>query len=138
MIARHSRMTVVRASDSYLHHLEHVMRRTSSTIQDYRIMLDRHFGPYFDGKAVDRIEPDDVVGYMAAKRRTSGRPRKGEKPQGLSPKTIQNHVTFLHGLMEWSVKRGWARSNPVAAVDRPPVEGLTPTSASSPWTRSRP
>jgi integrase len=35
-------------------------------------------------------------------------------------------VTFLHGLMHWSVKRGWARSNPVASVDRPPVEGSDP------------
>jgi site-specific recombinase XerD len=52
---------------------------------------------------------------MAVKRRT-----------GLSTKTIQNHVTFLHGLMKWSVKRGWARTNPVAAVDHPPVEAANP------------
>ena len=34
--------------------------------------------------------------------------------------------TFLHGLMKWSVKRGWAHTNPVAAVDRPPVEATDP------------
>jgi integrase len=126
VIARHNRMTVERAGDRYLHHLEHVMQRAASTVQDYGIMLERHLVPYFGGKAVDRIEPDDVVGYMAAKRRSGGRARKGEKEKGLSPKTIQNHVTFLHGLMKWSVKRGWARSNPVASVDRPPVEGSDP------------
>ena len=51
---------------------------------------------------------------------------------GLSAKTIQNHVTFLHGLIKWSVKRGWAGTNPVAAVDRPPVEATHPHSA---WKR---
>jgi integrase len=115
VIARHSRTTVESAGERYLHHLEHVMQRATSTIQDYGIMLERHLGPYFDGKALDRIEPDDVVGYMAVKRRA-----------GLSAKTIQNHVTFLHGLMKWSVKRGWARTNPVAGVDRPPVEATNP------------
>jgi integrase len=114
-IARHNRMTVERAGERYLHHLEHVMQRASSTVQDYRIMLDRHLVPYFGAKALDRIEADDVVGYMAAKRRAK-----------LSAKTIQNHVTFLHGLMKWSAKRGWARTNPVAAVDRPPVEATDP------------
>jgi integrase len=91
------------------------MQRATSTIQDYRIILERHLGPYFDAKALDRIEPDDVVGYMAVKRRA-----------GLSAKTIQNHVTFLHGLMKWSIKRGWAGTNPVAAVDHPPVEATDP------------
>lgn len=126
VIARHNRMTLERAGERYLHHLEHVMQRAGSTVQDYRIMLDRHLVPFFAEKALDRIESDDVVAYMAAKRRTGGRAREGQQPKGLSPKTIQNHVTFLHGLMKWSVKRGWARSNPVAAVDRPPVEGTDP------------
>jgi integrase len=126
VVARHSRMTLERAGERYLHHLEHVMQRAASTVQDYRIMLDRHLVPYFGDRPLDRIEPHDLVGYMAAKRRRGGRARKGEKERGLSPKTIQNHVTFLHGLMHWSVKRGWARSNPVASVDRPPVEGSDP------------
>jgi integrase len=105
------RLTVDEAGGRYLHHLEHVMQRAPSTVQDYRLMLDRHLVPHFDSKPLDRIDPDDVVGFMAAKRRA-----------GLAPKTVQNHVRFLHGLMQWSVKRGWARSNPVAAVDRPPSE----------------
>jgi integrase len=78
-------------------------------------MLERHLGPNFQETTLDRITPDDIVGYMAAKRCA-----------GLSAKTIQNHVTFLHGLLKWSVKRGWAHTNPVAAVDRPPVESTNP------------
>lgn len=115
VVARRDRMTIDRAGELYLHHLEHVMQRATSTVQDYRIMLVRHLDPYFGSKTLDRIEPDHVVGYMAAKRRA-----------GLSAKTIQNHVTFLHGLMKWAVKRGWTPTNPVAAVDRPPVEATDP------------
>lgn len=109
--AMRGRVTVDDAGGRYLHHLEHVMQRAPSTVQDYRIMLDRHLVPHFGDKPLDRLGPDDVVGFMAAQRRG-----------GLAPKTVQNHVTFLHGLMQWSVKRGWATSNPVAAVDRPPSE----------------
>jgi integrase len=113
--ATSARLTVEDAGERYLHHLEHVMGRAPSTVQDYRIMLARHLVPHLGGKALDRVEPDDVLGYMAAKRRA-----------GLSPKTVQNHVTLLHGLMKWSVKRGWARTNPVAAVDRPPSPATDP------------
>ena len=108
-ISTHDRRTVREAGRLYLHHLEHVMLRAPSTVQDYRIMLDRHLVPHFGDKPLDRVGPDDVVGFMAVKRRA-----------GLAPKTVQNHVTFLHGLMQWSVKRGWAKTNPVAGVDRPP------------------
>jgi hypothetical protein len=37
VIARHSRTTVESAGERYLHHLEHVMQRATSTIQDYGI-----------------------------------------------------------------------------------------------------
>lgn len=115
VIARHNRVTVRHAGDLYLHHLEHVMQRAASTVQDYRIMLARHLIPHFGERSLDKLEPEDVVSYMAAKRR-----------EGLSSKTVQNHVTFLHGLMKWSVKRGWTSANPVAAVDRPPAEATDP------------
>jgi integrase len=38
---------------------------------------------------------------------------------GLSSKTVQNHLNFLHGIFSFAIKRGWAQSNPVAHVDRP-------------------
>jgi integrase len=49
-----------------------------------------------------------------------------KRSDGLAPKTIANHVTFLHGVFKWSVKRGYATTNPVAAVARPPAEGTDP------------
>lgn len=52
---------------------------------------------------------------MAAKRR-----------KGLAPKTVANHMRFLHGLFSFAVKRGWMASNLVTQVDRPPAQGSDP------------
>ncbi|MGH2987361.1 MAG: hypothetical protein ACRDLO_11840, partial [Solirubrobacterales bacterium] len=41
------RMTVADAGERRIDHLEHVMQRKPTTIQDYRIMLRRHLGPFF-------------------------------------------------------------------------------------------
>jgi integrase len=39
----------------------------------------------------------------------------------LSPKTVTNHLIFLYGLFAFAVRGRWARTNPVALVDRPPA-----------------
>ena len=44
---------------------------------------------------------------------------KRKRNDGLSSKTVQNHLNFLHGVFAFAIKRGWAQSNPVAYVDRP-------------------
>lgn len=48
------------------------------------------------------------------------------KADGRSTKTICNHLIFLQGLFAFAIKRGWAQSNPVAAVERPPATGPNP------------
>jgi integrase len=101
------RLTLEQAAERYIRHLELVKGNAASTIEDYGIMLRRHFAPFFSGKGLDRISADDVVAYMHAKRRT------------LAAKTVRNHLIFLHGVFSYAVKRGWATTNPVAAVDRP-------------------
>lgn len=106
------RLTFEQAAGRYLHHLEHVMQRKPSTVADYRIMV-RALAGHFGGRAVDRIDADDVAGYMAAR-------------SELAPKTVQNHVVFAHAVFAHAVKRGWAPSNPVAAVDRPRTVGANP------------
>jgi site-specific recombinase XerD len=57
---------------------------------------------------MDRIDPAKVEAYLHAKRR-----------DGLSPKTVQNHLNFLHGIFTIAVRRTWATTNPVALVERP-------------------
>lgn len=104
------RLTFEDVAQRYLHHVEHVKQRKSSTVQDYRIMVRRHVVPYFEmvGKPVDKIIADDVAGYMVLKGR-----------QGYATKTISNHLTFIHGVFGFALKRGLVPGNPVAVVDRP-------------------
>jgi integrase len=102
------RLTVAEAGAAYVEHLEVVMERKRSTIADYRGYLSRHLGPYFGSRPLDRIDRSRVEGYLLAK-----------KQEGLSSKTVGNHLTFLHGLFAFAVKREWLTRNVVALVDRP-------------------
>jgi integrase len=102
------RITVGVAGKRRIDHLEHVLERKPTTIQDYRIMLAAHLEPFFGGKPLERVSADDVLAYIKAKTRA-----------GLSMKTITNHLSFLHSIFSFAIKRRWTTANPVAAVDRP-------------------
>ena len=108
VVARGQQRTIAQAGGEYVDHLQHVMERKRTTIQDYRGYLRGHFGPFFGDRPLDRIDERLVAVYLKRKR-----------DQGLSSKTVQNHLNFMHGLFKFSVKRGWAEQNPVAAVERP-------------------
>jgi integrase len=66
-------------------------------------------------ETLEKITPDDVVAYIAAKRHA-----------GLAVKTITNHLNFAHGVFRHAVRRGWTTVNPVAASDRPRVVHTDP------------
>ena len=106
--SRGDRVNVGEAGARYVDHLEHVMEGKRTTIQDYRGYLSRHLEPYFGDRWIEKIEPAQVMGYLKRKR-----------AQGLSGKTVQNHLTFLHGVFAYAQRRGWVSANPVASVDRP-------------------
>lgn len=108
VVARETRKTVAEAGRAYVDHLEGVMERKRTTVQDYRGYLQRHLGPHFGERTIDKIEPEHVEAYLHAK-----------LGSGLSSKTVTNHLTFLHGLFAFAAKRRWATVNPVALVDRP-------------------
>jgi integrase len=74
------RLTFEEMGRRYIAHLEEVMQRKRATIQDYRIMLLRHLGPFFGATEVAKLDAADVTAYIAAKRRS-----------GLAVKTITNH-----------------------------------------------
>lgn len=107
------KMTVEDAGAAYLHHVEHVMLRKPSTVQDYQSILSAHLIPYFAARDIAKIKADDFAGYMSAKSK-------------LSPKTISNHLNFAHGLFAYALDRGWVSANPVAAVKRPRQTGTDP------------
>jgi integrase len=108
VVPRAARRTLEQAGEEYIDHLETVMERKRTTIQDYRGYLRGHFAPYFGDRQIDKIDPDWVAAYLR---------RKLE--QGYASKTIQNHLNFLHGIFAFAVRRQWVSSNPVALVDRP-------------------
>ena len=99
----------------HLDYLEHIVEREPSTLQDYRSILHAHLAPFFDGKPIDRVTPEDVARYVKTKRtrptRKTGRP--------LRTNTVVNHLTFAHAVFERAVKMGLARRNPVAVSERP-------------------
>jgi site-specific recombinase XerC len=80
----------------------------SARLQDYRIILLRHLGPFFGSAEASQLTADDVGRYIAAKRRS-----------GLAVKTITNHLNFAHGVFAFGIRRGWVVRNPVAMADRP-------------------
>lgn len=102
------RHTLGEVGERYVDHLEHVMERKPSTIQDYRGYLKGHLEPFFGDGPIDKIDAPKVESYLKSKRN-----------DGLSSKTVQNHLNFLHGLFRYAIKRRWAQTNPVEHVDRP-------------------
>lgn len=102
------RLTFEEMGRRYIQHLEEVMQRKRTTIQDYRIMLLRHLGPFFGATEVTKLDAADVIAYVTAKQRS-----------GLAVKTITNQLTFAHGVFAFGIRRGWVVRNPVALADRP-------------------
>jgi integrase len=82
-----------------------------STLSDYKNMIDRHALPFFESMPLDAIRPEHLDAYVSAK-----------TEQGLSPKTITNHLATLHEV--WKVAKRWqrVRSNPLEEVDRPRLD----------------
>jgi integrase len=97
-------------AEQHLHHLESVIDRKPTTLQDYEIILRLHLYPAFGDTSVERITADSVAAYMAAKRR-----------DGLAPNTVRNHLNLLHAVLRRAVRRGQLAVNPVDQIDRPSV-----------------
>jgi integrase len=105
---RPERRTLSQVGEEYVDHLEIVMERKRTTIEDYLGYLRGHFVPFFGKRRIDRIDADQVAAYLRRK-----------LDDGYSSKTVQNHLNFLHGIVAFAVRRGWVTTNPVALVDRP-------------------
>jgi integrase len=71
-----------------------------------------HIIPFFDGKSLDAIRPEDVADFVANLER-----------KGLAAKTIQNYVHTLSALFNFAVapQRRWAPANPCLGVELPGV-----------------
>ena len=72
------------------------------------MMLRCHINPFFAGWSIDAIDRRAVVAYQRAKLES-----------GLAPKTVANHVRFLHGIFRYAVGQEWVTRNPVAGIEHP-------------------
>jgi hypothetical protein len=98
VIGRAERKTIAEAGERCVEHLTGVKQRKRTTIEDYRGYLRRHLVPHFGERTLDRIEPHHIEEYMYA------------KLARLSFETVTNHLTFLHGLFAFAVRRRWAQT----------------------------
>ena len=103
------RVTMEQAGDEFCQRLELQGRRKSHRLT-VASDLRNHIGPFFASKTLDRIRPEDVERYVAAKRKT------------LAIKTIRNHVNTMHSVFELGLRKGWCQINPVKLADRPTVK----------------
>jgi len=108
------RLTLREVGDAYIAHVRDFLERKPSTVQDYEGILNKA-EQGLPKKTADRYQAADIEGYVSTMRAV-----------GRSPKTISNHLIFLHGLFAFAVKRGWAPSNVVAEAERPRPSGTDP------------
>jgi hypothetical protein len=76
VVSSGDRVTVAEAGARYVDHLEHVMERKRTTIQDYRGYLSGHLDPYFGDRWIEKIDGGQVMGYLKRKRARGSRPRR--------------------------------------------------------------
>lgn len=110
-IARAVRLTIEEVGTRFIAHLT-TMGRKRSTLQDYESCLRVHLAPFFGSKTLDKIGPEDVEGFMAAKSR-----------EGKASKSILNYLGLLHSIFDYAHRKGLANSNPVKLVDKPKARG---------------
>jgi integrase len=71
--------------------------------------LRNHIAPFFDGKILAKITPQEIERYILVKRKT------------LAIKTVRNHLNTMHSVFELGLRRKWCQSNPVKLADRPVI-----------------
>jgi integrase len=108
------RLTLREVGDAYIAHVRDFLERKPSTVQDYEGILNKAERG-LPKKTTDRYDGSDIEGYASSM-----------KKAGRSPKTINNHLNFLHGLFAFAEKRGWAPGNAVAEAERPRADGADP------------
>ena len=102
------RVTMELAGKEFCQRLELKGRRKSHRLT-VASDLRNHIAPFFAGKTLDRIRPEDIERYVAAKRKS------------LAVKTIRNHVNTMHSIFDLGLRKGWCQVNPVKQADRPTV-----------------
>ena len=99
--------TVADAGESLIEHLTSLGRKRS-TLGEYESYLRVHLAPFFGDRTLESVRPADVEAFIASMRR-----------EGKAAKSILNYLGLLHSIFAYAERRGLARSNPVALVEKP-------------------
>ena len=108
------RLSVGEVGDLLVRHLESLGRKRS-TVEEYRSYLNVHLAPFFGASPLDKLTPERIEAFIAAKRQ-----------EGKATKSILNYLGLLHSIFDFAQRRGLARDNPVKLVDKPSREGANP------------
>jgi integrase len=81
-----------------------------TTLENYRYILDRHLVPHFGRCRLGELEarPELIDTYISLKAK-----------QGLSAKTIRNHMLLLNLMLRRATVWRLIRTNPLASIDQP-------------------
>src|ERR1700722_10238595 len=108
VIATTNRATMQEAGDALCYALE-IRGRKKSHRLTVASDLRKHIVPFFEGKDLARLTPEDIERYIAVKTKT------------LAAKTVRNHVNTMHSVFELGIRRCWCKTNPVKLADRPTI-----------------
>lgn len=101
------RLNLETLAPRYLAHKEtQGLRR--HTLKTYEMMLRVHLVPFFGGRGLGAITAAEVESFIRLKLN-----------EGKSRKTIDHLLGLLSAMYRYSIKRGYARINPVELADRP-------------------
>jgi integrase len=71
--------------------------------------LRNHVEPFFAGKHLTQVTPQDIERYIVVKRKK------------LAIKTVRNHLNTIHSVFELGLRRKWCQTNPVKLAERPTI-----------------
>lgn len=113
-------MTLREAGERYLGHIESRRGLKRATLQDYWLYLRRHLAgpqspvkqgtrpvksaPFFEDTQLASITRPDVNRYIDQK-----------IEEGLTPRTLDSHLTFLSAVFRYANEQSWVERNPLSA-----------------------
>lgn len=107
------------AVDAYLHHLEHVQRRSAQTVRTYTYTLNYWLTSLGDTSIGD-VKPNMVEDWARRPRRSVD----GE-PKTPSAHTMRREIVIVRTFHQWAAERDWGASM-IRSAHAPTVKGRTP------------
>jgi integrase len=99
--------TVADAAAEYMRYIEHDRRRKPSTVQGYRWIIDAQIGPALGRLRLEDVTTEQVERWLTAMDCKAASRRKA--------------LVILHGIFQRARKVHRLASNPVSAVEKPPL-----------------